>query len=1299
MVSCGSGLLAGIFGLLAALSSLAQDNEFRALWVDAWGSGFKSASEVTTLMNDLRAGNFNAVIVQVRRRGDAFYSSNYEPRNSGIASGFDPLQDLITKGHDTTGGKQRIEIHAWITTYPISPSASPGATHPMTLHPDWLMQSDSGSQYDGTDYWFDPGHPGVQQHTFDVCMDIVSRYDVDGLNFDYVRYPSKAWGYNPATVQRFNTRFGRTGQPGNTDSAWLQFRRDQITTLVRKVYLSSIALKPGVKISADTICFAPGITTTAQWPNSAAYADKLQDWRAWMEEGILDLNLPMMYFDQTVWASAWNNWSIFAKNHRYNRHLAIGPGIYLNTISNSIVQLRHTRTTTAAGNKADGVSGYAYKTTNNEGLSRATFLNALVSPTSRDPLTPPVFGSKVNVPAMPWKSAPTTGHVKGLVRDATTGAGLDYATVVLTGPVNKNLRTDATGFFGVVDLPPGNYSLTAAQTGYLVAATNITVTIGAVASQDFNLQVSAVPTIVSQPVSQTVLIGRDATFTVAATGNPAPTYQWRFYGTNLPGATGTAYTRSNAQPAHAGNYSVLVSNSQGSVASSNAALTVVTTDSPPVLTAYPQSQVAIAGSTVTLTATAQGTAPLNFQWEFNGSPIAGATGTALLLTNIQPASTGSYRVRVSNTAGTDTSLPATVTVRYLLTLNISGAGAVTKSLDLPHYAPNASVTLTASGNQVFSGWSGSASGTVNPMVVTMNGNKVITATFTNTLVVESRQPNGDLTPNPPYSDTSFGNSTLKSGAAGLTGNGSRYGFATSTAFTVRPTLPVAGGTYTVHLTHGSASSIADDLIMSVGQTGCSGLPATTSIFQEPGGNTWELLGTMTLNPGVVTPTLTFAYASGTLSSSSSRIYSDAIRFTSTAAAAQAPVILLQPQERTVTVNSPATFSVSAAGSGPLAYQWRLNGANISGATQSSFTRSSAQTSQAGNYSVVVSSTHGSATSSNALLTVLVPVAISAQPQSQTNNPGGTTTFSVAATGTAPLGYQWRHNGANIAGATASSFTLHDLQPEDAGFYSVVINNVLGGQASSNGSLTVRLPPTILAHPLSQTVNPGESVQFSVTASGTAPLTYQWQRNGTNIAVTTSSLTLNPVQAEHAGVYTVTVSNEAGAEASDPAVLIVNAPPAILTQPENQSVSEGTDATFTVLAGGTEPLDYQWHFGGVPLPGATLESFTRPAAQAADAGDYWVVVTNVAGSITSAVVVLTVTAAQPAQLTADRLSDGRLRLHVLADPGHYRVEAAASPTNAVWDALTNVVNEAAGFEYTDPETNLLQRFYRTRRLQP
>ncbi len=485
-----------------------QAPEFRALWADTFHAGLRNSSEVTALVNAARSGNFNAVIVEVRKRGDAYYNSNFEPKASDVSpQSFDPLADLITKAHS---GGARIEVHAWATTYLAwnSTNDPPQPTHPYNLHPDWLSVNNAGANFDGSNFQFDQSHPQVQQHVYNVAMDIISRYDVDGFHFDYVRYSGNTWGYHPIAVDRFNRRFQRTGTPSFNDSAWLQFRRIQVSDLVRKVYLNTMAVKPQVKISAATICFAPGITTDAQWfSSSAAWNNVLQDWRGWMQEGILDLVVPMMYFDHRIRAGDWNNWAIFAKDHAYSHHVALGQASYLNNLSNTIVQLRSSRTLTANGNTADGVALYSYAVPD-ESLTLSQVTNALLRPSVYDANPVPIFTNAVSTPAMPWKTNATLGHLKGVVRAAGSNE-LDGAIVSISGSASAARTNDATGFYGFAHLAPGNYSVTASFNNFVAQTTNITITAGLVRTVDFALIASNAPPASNPPISAlTIFPGR-----------------------------------------------------------------------------------------------------------------------------------------------------------------------------------------------------------------------------------------------------------------------------------------------------------------------------------------------------------------------------------------------------------------------------------------------------------------------------------------------------------------------------------------------------------------------------------------------------------------------------------------------------------------------------------------------------------------------------------------------------------------------------------------------------------------------
>jgi hypothetical protein len=375
-----------------------------------------------------------------------------------------------------------------------------------------------------------------------------------------------------------------------------------------------------------------------------------------------------------------------------------------------------------------------------------------------------------------------------------------------------------------------------------------------------------------------------------------------------------------------------------------------------------------------------------------------------------------------------------------------------------------------------------------------------------------------------------------------------------------------------------------------------------------------------------------------VSNSAGSVTSSAATLT-VSAAVVAPTIATQPTNQTVTAGQTATFTVLAAGTSPLSYQWQKNGANISGAASSSYTTPATTTANNGStFAVGVSNSAGSVTSSAATLTVstaVVAPTIATQPTNQTVTAGQTATFTVLAAGTAPLSYQWQQNGTNINGAASSSYTTPATTTANSGStFAVVVSNSAGSVTSSAATLTVStavVAPTITTQPTNQTVTAGQTATFSVTASGTAPLSYQWQKNGANISGATSASYTTPAtaSADNSSTFKVVVSNSAGNITSNAATLTVTAAavaPTIATQPANQTVTAGQTATFTVLAAGTAPLSYQWQKNGANISGAASSSYTTPATTTANNGStFAVVVSNSAGSVTSSAATLTVTA--------------------------------------------------------------------------
>lgn len=327
-----------------------------------------------------------------------------------------------------------------------------------------------------------------------------------------------------------------------------------------------------------------------------------------------------------------------------------------------------------------------------------------------------------------------------------------------------------------------------------------------------------------------------------------------------------------------------------------------------------------------------------------------------------------------------------------------------------------------------------------------------------------------------------------------------------------------------------------------------------------------------------------------------------------------PTITTQPHSRAVVASRSVTFTVTAVGTAPLSYQWQKSGNNISGQTATTYIITSAAFSDTGDYTVIVSNKTGSVISNPATLTVW---AITTQPQSKTVNAGQTVTFTFITTGTTYPTYQWRKNGVNISNANAPYYFINSVTLADSGAFSVIVTNSGENDSSDVAMLTVYAPATITTQPHDTTVVVGNSASFSVVVTGYPAPTYQWKKNGiTLVGDTTATISITSAQLTDTGSYTVAVTNIAGTVTSNPARLRVFVPPAITAQPHDSTVKAGNSVSFTVVATDFPTPSYQWKKDGVTLAGDTSATINITRAQFADTGTYVVIVSNIAGSVTS-----------------------------------------------------------------------------------
>ena len=334
-----------------------------------------------------------------------------------------------------------------------------------------------------------------------------------------------------------------------------------------------------------------------------------------------------------------------------------------------------------------------------------------------------------------------------------------------------------------------------------------------------------------------------------------------------------------------------------------------------------------------------------------------------------------------------------------------------------------------------------------------------------------------------------------------------------------------------------------------------------------------------------------------------------------------PSITLQPTGARVSEGLSYTFKVTATGGAPLSYQWRRGAENLLNATNASFTVGAVGPTNIGSYTVVISNPGGAVLSAAAVLRSGGAPAILEEPLPQFVEAGGTAQFEILVGGTQPLRYQWRRGGLNLAGATNRILLLTNVQPANAGQYSVVATNTFGAITSAPVALVLGSRPTILTSPISQDALAGNDVLFSVDASGTGPLTYQWQRGGAPIANATNRLyQINNIALGQTGDYSVVVSNPFGSVASPSVRLSVFPLPAVTVTAIDEVMSEtGPDPGAFLITRSyatNQPLTVTFNMDGTAIPGSDYQT-SASVTIAAGATSATVIVAPVDDSIKEA----------------------------------------------------------------------------------
>ena len=491
----------------------------------------------------------------------------------------------------------------------------------------------------------------------------------------------------------------------------------------------------------------------------------------------------------------------------------------------------------------------------------------------------------------------------------------------------------------------------------------------------------------------------------------------------------------------------------------------------PTITTQPTNQTVVLGGNATFSVAASGTAPVSYQWQFGGTNILNATNVSLTLTSVQLSQAGNYSVTVSNIVGLTNSIAATLTVTVpVCTPAPSGLVSWWQAEGNAHDNIGNNNGTQIGGIAYTNGEVGQAfvfnhSSSYIPVPASPSLNIGTNAGFT----IEGWIKPDATTLGTPGAPIIEWDSATQDGLDFWVYMGSLLGGIRNTNAATTVTLQTASGI----LSTSSFQHVAFTYDKSSGQAVIylNGVVVATSNFGSLTAQT-----ACPLNIGRRTGQSYWGNATyGGLIDELS-LYSRALSSNEVAAIYNAggagkcftpvaPVITTQPTNQAVAVGQTATFSVTASGTAPLSYQWSLNGTNITGATNPTLTLNNVQLTQPGSYSVVVTNIVGSTNSASAVLTVVLPLVITQQPQSASVSSYNSASFTVSAAGTGPLIYQWRKNGTNlmdgvnVSGSATTNLNLASVTVNDAGNYDVVVSNPYATTNSAVAVLTV--PQTVL----------------------------------------------------------------------------------------------------------------------------------------------------------------------------------------------------------------------------------------------
>ena len=853
----------------------------------------------------------------------------------------------------------------------------------------------------------------------------------------------------------------------------------------------------------------------------------------------------------------------------------------------------------------------------------SNLVNALLAPRDAlqiSPVADVVFTGPVGGPFVPIAPAYT---LRNLIAGSLSWSVGNASAWLDLGSTNGTLPSAGSSNTLMLTVRPAAANLPAASYPAILWFTNLND--GFVQRRSLRLDIVTAPVITTQPSGQSLPIGATAQFSIGVSSTALPSFQWQVNATNVSdsastsGAHTSTLTLLNVTPAEAGTYSVRLSNAAGVTNSAGAVLMI--TSAPPVIVTQPVGQDLLPGSDAVLSVVTYGDAPLSYQWRVNGTNLAdsahisGSTSNMLTLTGVSASDSGAYSVIVSNALGTRLSSAAPVTIATLTTPEMVQETIYTFTAGKDGGHPNG---LTRAQDQRLYGTTQTGGPADAGTIFRLTAGNQPSTLYGFHGISDGARPNGRLLQqtNGTWLGTTYG--------GGTNGFGTIFELRTNNQLTTLFTLDHTNG---VLPTAGLTQTPDGSLFGTAYEGGIYHFGAVFRLDQN--------LGFSVLVP--------FNSTNGAFPHAELLLGSDGLLYGTTykgGTLGQGTVFSLSPfgllttlgdfdgtngafPLAALTEGTDGTFYgvTSAGGVAGLGAVFRLspdgvlsNVFSFSGGLDGSHPRGALLVSSDGNL-------YG------------------------TTSDGGTygvgTIFRLSPAGSLTTISQFDgFNGANPEAQLAEA--------NDASLYGATQN---GGPANAGVIFRLSVPataPQITSQPGTLTTYAGATAVLSVACIGSAPLSYQWSKDGVTLADTgnvsgsgSRVLRISNLTPASSGAYRVTVTNALGAVTSLPANLqVLVSPPVFTAQPTNQTLAPGATAVLSAKVVGDLPLWYHWQKNGTNVidagnvSGSTTRTLTLTNVTEANNGSYVLTVTNALGSTNSGMATVSVV---PASAPGTRLA--------------------------------------------------------------